>query len=69
MINASHVNAIRRLVIDVTQVLKSEYVKFSASCTAVQEPRSFFLFFQELHRLVIISFILMTLACDSGLMM
>ena len=44
MINASHVNAIRRLVIDVTQVLKSEYVKFSASCTAVREPRSFFLF-------------------------
>ena len=44
MINASHVNAIRRLVIDVTQVLKSEYVKFSASCTAVREPRSFFFF-------------------------
>ena len=44
MIYASHVNAIRRLVIDVTQVLKSEYVKFSASCTAVREPRSFFLF-------------------------
>ena len=44
MIKASHVNAIRRLVIDVTQVLKSEFVKFSASCTAVREPRSFFLF-------------------------